>query len=129
MKTILIILLLGILNLQSSSTKSIDQWIQKIVNDMIEMNDLRSYSHEEIPLNIKLNAILVEAVKDIKIENGTISMLVDHGTGKYCSFLRFKYLEKDNQYFLVFDSPRTKTIMGTEYEIINPWIEKNSLCN
>ena len=129
MKSILFVLLFGISNLQSTPSKPIYLWIQEIVNDMIEMNDLPSYSHEEIPSNIKLNVIMVETVKEIKIENDVISMLVDHGTGKYCSLLKFKYIKQDQGYFLVFDAPKTKTIMGAEYQIINPWIEKTSLCN
>ncbi|WP_440121055.1 hypothetical protein [Tenacibaculum sp. Ill] len=128
MKIILMTLLFGILNIQTNQEKPIDKWIQEIVNEMIEMNDLEKYSEKEIPSDIKVNFIMVESVKDIKIENGIISMLINHGTGKYCTELKFKYVEKDKNFYLIFDEPEMKTILGTERKFINPWIEKNRVC-
>ncbi len=128
MKVILLTLLIGISNIQTNQIKPIDNWVQEIVNEMIEMNDLGKYSEKEISSDINVNFIMVESVKDIKIENGIISMLVNHGTGKYCTELKFKYVEKDKNFYLIFDEPKTKTILGTERKFINPWIEKNKLC-
>ena len=128
MKIILLTLLIGISNIQTNQEKPIDKWIKEIVDEMIEMNDLEKYSERAIPSDIKINFIMVESVKDIKIENGIISMLVNHGTGKYCTELKFKYVEKDKKFYLIFDEPETKTILGNERTFINPWIEKNKLC-
>ncbi|MFI1742833.1 hypothetical protein [Thalassobellus sediminis] len=128
MKIILLTFLIGISNIQINQEKPIDKWIQEIVDEMIEMNDLGKYSEKEIPSDIKVNFIMVESVKDIKIENGIISMLVNHGTGKYCTELKFKYVEKDKNFYLIFDEPEMKTILGTERKFINPWIEKNKVC-
>ena len=128
MKIILITLLIGISNIQTKQEKPIDKWIQEIVDEMIEMNDLGKYSEKEIPTDVEVNFIMVESVKDIKIENGIISMLVNHGTGKYCTELKFKYLEKDKNFYLIFDEPEMETILGTKKKFINPWIEKNKVC-
>ncbi|WP_299124804.1 hypothetical protein [uncultured Tenacibaculum sp.] len=128
MKIILLTLLIGVSNIQTNQEKPINKWIQEIIDEMIEMNDLEKYSEKEIPSDIKLNFIMVESVKDIKIENGIITMLVNHGTGKFCTELKFKYVEKGKNFYLIFDEPKTKTILGTERKFINPWIEKNKIC-
>lgn len=128
MKIILLTILIGISNFQINQEKPIDKWIQAIIDQMTEMNDLGKYSEKEIPSDIKINVIMVESVKDIKIENGIISMLVNHGIGKYCTELKFKYVEKNKNFYLVFDEPEIKTILGTERKFINPWIEKNKVC-
>src|SRR5688572_9353858 len=128
MKIILLTLLIGISNIQTNQEKSIDKWIQEIVDEMIEMNDLKKYSDKEIPSDIKVNFIMVESVKDIKIENGIISMLVNHGTGKYCTELKFKYVEKDKNFYLIFGEFKTEKILETERKFINPWVEKNKVC-
>jgi len=128
MRIILLTLLLGISNIQINQEKPIEKWVQEIVNEMIEMNNLAKYSNEEIPADIKVNFIMVESVKDIKIDNGIISMFVNHGTGKYCTELKFKYIKKDGIFYLIFDEPKTKTTLGIERKFINPWIEKNKVC-
>ena len=128
LKIILLTLFIGISNIQTNQETPIDKWIQEIVDEMIEMNDLEKFSEKEITSDIKVNFIMVESVKDIKIENGIISMLVNHGTGKYCTELKFKYVEKDKNFYLIFDKPEMKTILGTERKFINPWIEKNKVC-
>ncbi|WGH76910.1 hypothetical protein P8625_07140 [Tenacibaculum tangerinum] len=120
MKIILLTLFIGISTIQINQERPIDKWIQEIVEEMIEMNDLEKYSEKEIPSDIKVNFIMVESVKDIQIENGIISMLVNHGTGKYCTELKFKYVEKNKKFYLIFDEPERK--------FINPWIEKNKVC-
>ena len=128
MRVIFLTLTFSVASFFSDQEKPIDQWIQKIVGEMIEMNDLGKYSHKEIPTGITVDFVLVASVKDIKIENGIIKMLVNHGTGKYCSELKLRYLEKDGNFYLVFDEPITKTILGKERKFISPWIEKNNLC-
>lgn len=128
MKTILLTLLIGFSTIQTNQEKPIEKWVQEIVNEMIEMNDLKKYSYKKIASDIQVDFIMVETVKDIKIENGIISMLINHGTGKYCSELKFKYVEKDNNFYLIFDEPKSKKILGTERKFITPWIEKNNIC-
>jgi hypothetical protein len=128
MKLIILTLLIGFSNIQINQEKPIDKWVLEIVEEMIEMNDLEKYSEKEISSDIKVNFIMVESVKDVKIENGIISMLVNHGTGKYCTELKFKYVEKNKNFYLIFDEPKLKTIFGTERKFINPWIEKNKVC-
>ena len=126
MRLILLTLLFGISNIQINQEKPIDKWITEIINDMIEMNDLGKYSYEEISSDINVDFIMVESVKDVKIDNGIITMLVNHGTGKYCTELKFKYVENEGEFYLVFG--KTKTILGKERKSINPWIEKNKVC-
>lgn len=126
MKIILLYLLFGVLHIHNSQEKSIDKWIQEIVNEMIEMNDLGKYSYEEIPYDTNVDFIMVESVKDINIDNDIISMLVNHGTSKYCTQLKFKYVEKQGEFYLVFG--KTKTSLGIMRKSINPWIEKNKIC-
>eukprot|EP01093_Parvamoeba_rugata_P009396 TRINITY_DN2602_c0_g2_i1.p1 TRINITY_DN2602_c0_g2~~TRINITY_DN2602_c0_g2_i1.p1 ORF type:complete len:130 (-),score=18.90 TRINITY_DN2602_c0_g2_i1:108-497(-) len=128
MRIILLTLLIGISNIQTNQEKPIDKWIQEIIDEMIEMNDLGKYSYEEIPSDINVDFIMVESVKDIKIDNGIITMLVNHGTGKYCTELKFKYVENEKRFYLVFGKTKTKTILGKERKSINPWIEKNKIC-
>ena len=128
MKILLLSILIGISNIQTNQEKPIDEWVKEIIDEMIEMNDLGKFSHEEIPSDINVDFIMVESVKDIKIDNGIITMLVNHGTGKYCTELKFKYVVNEERFYLVFGKTKTKTILGKERKSINPWIEKNKIC-
>jgi len=129
MRTILLTLLITIPNIQINQEKPIENWINEIVNEMIEMNDLRKYSNFEIPSDTKVDFIMVESVKNIKIDNGIITMLVNHGTGKYCTELKFKYVENEGEYYLVFGIMTTIAYGGgIEEKSIKPWIEKNKIC-
>jgi len=129
MKTIVLLLVLGISSDFGTDEKTIETWVQEIVEDMIQLNDLRKYSHKEIPPEITVNFMLVEAVKDVNIANGLITMRVDHGTGKYCSALTFRYVKKDGTYYLVFDVPTLSSILGTERKFVNPWVAKKKVCS
>jgi len=124
---ITIILLLFIIKTNQDS--NLDNWIQSFVNDMIEMNDLDRYSEKPISPTIEENFILVESVKDIEIEKDTITMLVNHGKGTYCTKLKFRFLKKEGNYYLVFPKPYKKNILGKEQDFVNPWIEKTNICN
>ena len=128
MRIILLTLLFGHSIIQINQEKSIDKWIEEIINEMIEMNDLRKYSSEEIPPDVNVDFIMMESIQDLKIGNGIISMLVDHGTGKHCTELKFKYMEKEGEYYLNFGKTKMRTILGKERKSINPWVEKNRIC-
>ncbi len=129
MKTFILTFLLIIPNIQINLEKSINKWVQEIINEMIEMNDLRKYSSVEIPSNVNVDFIMVESVKDIKIDNEIISMLVNHGTGKYCTELKFEYVEIEGELYLVFGKTKTKIFLGKKRKSISPWIEKNTICD
>ncbi|WP_375559583.1 hypothetical protein ACE193_17860 [Bernardetia sp. OM2101] len=111
-----------------SQEKPIDIWIQAIVNDMIEMNDLSKYSDREISSDVTINFFLVESVKDIRIEGDTINMLISSDGQKYCNELKFRYIQKEQKYYLVFAPVNNRVILNKEKKFITPWIEKKNLC-
>ena len=87
----LLISLLGFLFFFSSfQEKPINTWVQAIVDDMIEMNDLSKYSDEEIASDVTINFFFVESVKNIRIEGDTINMLISSDGEKYCNELKSK---------------------------------------
>jgi hypothetical protein len=129
MRLIILTLFLGISSFTIGQDVHIEKWVQKIVQDMIEMEDLRKYSDREIPMDINLDLIMVESIKHLGIEGQIISMLVNHGAGNFCTELKFRYMEKDGEFYLVFDEPISSTILGKEHRIIKPWIEKNRICD
>ncbi|WP_178987719.1 hypothetical protein [Winogradskyella schleiferi] len=126
--SIAILLLMASISLKSQN-KSVENWVQDIVADMIEMNDLDRYSSEELSPDVNVNFILVESVKDIDIKGSTITMLVNHGKGTYCTKLTFNYIEKNGNFHLVFSKPETKITLGKETTWITPWIAKTNICN
>ncbi|MTE28277.1 hypothetical protein [Winogradskyella ouciana] len=129
MKTIAILFFIVISNVLISQTISIEDWVQNIVNDMIEMNDLDIYSSEELSPEYSVNFIMVESVKDITITDNKISMLVNHGKGTYCTKITLQYLKRDDGFYLVFSEPRTNMTLGKERKWIDPWIEKVNICD
>lgn len=129
MKTVVMFLFFSLSNALISQNKAIDNWIQDIVNDMIEMNELDKYSYEEISSDVNVNFIMVESVKDIAITDNQISMLVNHGKGTYCTKIIFEYIKKNEEFFLVFTKPEAKITLGKERKWVNPWIEKKNICN
>jgi hypothetical protein len=72
---------------------------------------------------------MVESVKDVKIENDIISMKINHGKGKYCTELKFQFIEKEGKFFLVFPKPYKEKLFGKQLKYIDPWIEKITDCN
>lgn len=125
----LLISLLGFLFFFSSfQEKPINTWVQAIVDDMIEMNDLSKYSDEEIASDVTINFFFVESVKNIRIEGDTINMLISSDGEKYCNELKFRYIQKEGQYYLKFASIYNKVILDREKKFVNPWIEANKLC-
>ena len=129
LKAIIVLFFLTNSNALISQNKSIDNWIQDVVSDMIEMNDLVKYSSIEISPNISVNFIMVESVKDITVNDSIISMLVNHGKGTYCTQIKFEYVKKDGDFYLVFAKPETKITLGQERRWVKPWIEKKNICN
>lgn len=129
MKSFIIVLCLIVSIPLSRQNKSINNWVQEIVTDMIEMNDLDRYSSEELSPDTNVNFILVESVKDINILKSTFSMLVNHGKGTYCTKLIFKYIEKNGKFYLVFSKPDTKINLGKERKWITPWTDKIKICD
>lgn len=122
-------LMFGLLSsFQSIQNQSLEQWLDLIVKDMIEMNDLRKYSHQKIPSDVTINFFMVEAVKDVRIDQNVISMLINHGNGKYCTEIKFKYIQIDDKFYLVFSEPTTESIFGEEKKIVNPWLESKKVC-
>ena len=109
-----------------SQTKEIKikNWFQNVINDMIEMNDLSKYSHKEI--NYKLDFIMVESIKELEVNGNEITMLVNHGAGKFCTKITFQYLEKNNSYYLVFQKPRKSKVLKTS--LITPWTKRINNC-
>ena len=129
MKSIYFLFFLVISNPVISQNLSIDNWIQDIVNDMIEMNDLEKYSSKTLSPDLNVNFLMVETVKDIVVTDSIISMLVNHGKGTYCTRLKFEYVEKSGNYYLVFSKPETKITLGKGIQWVNPWIEKKNICD
>ena len=129
MKTFLILCVVALSHTPLQAQKSVEKWVDKIVDDMIAMDDLRKYSGAEIPADVETNFIMVQSVKDISVEGDVIRMLVNHGKGTYCTELKFKYTTVKGDYFLVFADPETKNVLGKDVRFVNPWIEKNKICN
>ncbi|PCJ65338.1 MAG: hypothetical protein COA58_10795 [Bacteroidetes bacterium] len=128
MKVLAFIFLLGLSNYQTNKEKSIDQWVNEIVNDMIQLNNLEKYSLRYIPSGTNIDFILVDAVKNVQIHNSSISMLIDHGSGTYCSKLKFKYVQIGESFRLVFAPPTLNFIAGKKVKYVTPWTEKKRLC-
>ncbi|WP_299224703.1 hypothetical protein [uncultured Psychroserpens sp.] len=129
MKTILFFILLCVSTV-SNQKKPIDKWVQSVIDDLVEMNDLEKYSNVEIPSDVNINFIAIESVKDVTIVDDTINMLVDHGKGKYCTKLTFKYIEKNNRFYLKFSEVITRmTPLDTERKYINPWVSRSKVCD
>lgn len=129
MKKFIFIFFLVISSSVTSQNERLDSWIKEIVNDMIEMNDLEKYSSEELSPDLNVNFIFVESVKNISINDTIITFLINHGKGNYCTKLTFEYLEKNENYYLVFATPKTKTTFGKETQWVTPWIKKENICN
>ncbi|WP_298894607.1 hypothetical protein [uncultured Psychroserpens sp.] len=128
MNHLITILLITISSFQAKQEQSLDDWIKAVVNDMVELNDLDKYSDRSISSDIEINFILVQSTKDITIKDDSITMLINNGKGTYCTQLKFRYTQKDGQFYLVFPEPYKTTILGQERLFVNPWIEKTNIC-
>lgn len=124
----LLTVLIFIFCFKTKQESSIDIWIDNIVQDMIEMNDLDKYSNKPIASDVSKNFFLVESVKNIEIKDDSFTMLINHGQGTYCTKLKFKYIQKKGQFYLVFPEPNKTIIFGTKRLFVNPWIEKTNIC-
>lgn len=129
MKTITFILCLLATSTLVAQKESIDNWIQAIVEDMVEMNDLDKYSSKQLSQVLHVDFIMVESVKNVAIKGNNISMMVNHGRGTFCTKLTFKYVEKSGNYYLVFSEPETKITLGKERQWVTPWIKKENVCD
>lgn len=109
--------------------ESPEEWANHIIKDMIAMNDLGKYSDKAISSDVTVNFLMVESVKDVKVENDILSMKINHGNGKYCTILKFQFIEREGKFFLVFTVPYVEEVFGKKQYFINPWIEKISDCN
>ncbi len=125
---ICLLLLFSLSSFSFLQESPIDIWIQAIVNDMIEMNDISKYSDKEIASDVTINFFLVESVKNSRLEGDTINMLISSDGKKYCTELKFRYTQKEGHYYLTFSPIYNKVILGREKKFINPWIESNKLC-
>jgi len=121
--------LLSISSIQTEQNAPLDKWIQKIVRDMIDMNDLGKYSDKAIPADVTVDFLMVDSVKDIQYDDKQITMLIDHGKGVFCTELKFNYIIRDGKYYLVFSPAHTIKIFGKDKKSIDPWVEKNSKCD
>jgi transaldolase len=128
MTLFILTLLFNSLNLQIEKDTQTDLWIQQVVRDMINMNDLGKYSDKAIPSDVTVNLLMVEALKNIKYDDSQITLLVDHGTGKYCTELQFNYLKKNGKYYLGFGTTTSLKVFGKEKKFIDPWVKKSNLC-
>ena len=129
MKLIVTFFLIITLGFQTKQEPNIDTWIQNIVDDMIAFNDLDRYSLKKFPSDVKINAFLVESVKDITIKDDVISMLLNHGKGTYCTQIKFRYIKKQDAFYLVFPEPRKAKMHNRTYLIVDPWIEHTKVCD
>ena len=128
MKITFAALFITVLSVNSYHQRPVDLWVQEIIETMIDFEDLSAYSDQEIPEDVEVNLLWVEAVKDVKIEDGIISMLVAHKEDTYCSQLKFKYIEKNGEFFLSFGETSVTKVLSSEKTFIDPWIEHKKLC-
>ncbi|WP_298759023.1 hypothetical protein [uncultured Psychroserpens sp.] len=129
MKHLIVILLITISSFQAKQEQNLNNWIKEVINDLVELNDLDKYSNRAVSPNIEVNFVLVQSTKDIIIKDDIITMLINNGKGTYCTQLKFRYTQKDGQFYLVFPEPYKTTILGQERLFINPWIEKTNICD
>jgi len=128
MKNIFFLILCLLVLHGSAQFQSVDELKTKLVQDLKEYNDLRLYSHKAIPNEVSVNLIWVEEVKNLKVKGNTISMLVDHGKGKFCTSVSFEFTQVDGKYYLVFPEPYESELLGKDKTWVNPWVEKNTDC-
>jgi hypothetical protein len=112
-----------------SQNNSLYDWAIKLSEDLVEMNNLSSYSLVELPTDVKIDAIYVDKIKLISINQGLITFEVDHGKGIYCSLVSFRFEEINNNYFLIFSDITTENILGKEIRYVRPWVSKENICD
>lgn len=109
--------------------KPVEIWIDKWVEGMKNFKYLREYSHETIPPEISVHKSVIDEVKDLTIENDIIRMLVNSSPGAFCRELKFKYIEPNGEFYLVFGEPEVITLAGKHATFVPPWIEDNRICD
>lgn len=128
MKKVTIILFLLSIHIAYSQEDqtAVKKWFQSVINDMKAMNDLSKYSHKKLNSEVAFNFLMIEKVKDVKVTNDKISVLVDHGTDVFCTQLVFQFTKVKDTFYLIFQKPTRDTTK--KKLLVNPWFRRIKLC-